>query len=216
MRRRLAFLALLALALCSAAAAELPDPALDPPAAKGAGAQTAVFAGGCFWGVQAVFQHLNGVISATSGYSGGAAASARYDIVSGGRSGHAEAVRVVYDPARISYGQLLKVFFAVAHDPTQLNRQGPDHGTQYRSAIFTTGPEQERVARSYVAQLDRAGTYPARIVTAIGPLIAFYPAEDYHQDYLRLHPDQPYIVINDLPKLAELKRRYPGLYRASN
>lgn len=183
-------------------------------AAAGAGqTQTAVFAGGCFWGVQAVFQHVSGVVSATSGYAGGEAASARYEIVSGGKSGHAEAVRVVFDPAKLSYGQLLKVFFAVAHDPTQLNRQGPDYGTQYRSAIFTTSPEQEEIVRAYVAQLDKDRIYPGRIVTQIGPLKAFYPAEDYHQDYLRLHPDQPYIVTNDLPKLAELKRRFPALYR---
>lgn len=192
---------------------KLPDPALDTPPTKGAGQQTAVFAGGCFWGVQAVFQHVNGVVSATSGYSGGDAASAHYETVSEGRSGHAESVRVVFDPAKISYGQLLKVFFSVAHDPTQLNRQGPDSGTQYRSAIFTASPEQERIARAYVAQLDRAKAYPARIVTQINPLNAFYPAEDYHQDYLRLHPDQPYIVFNDLPKLAQLKRQFPSLYR---
>jgi len=194
-------------------AVELPDPALAPPSSKTSGQQTAVFAGGCFWGVQAVFQHVNGVISATSGYSGGDAGSAHYEIVSEGHSGHAEAVRVVYDPAKISYGQLLKVFFSVAHDPTQLNRQGPDSGTQYRSAIFTTSPEQEKTARAYVAQLDRAKAFPARIVTQINPLNAFYRAEDYHQDYLRLHPDQPYIVFNDLPKLAQLKRQFPGLYR---
>ena len=215
--RSLVIASLLALCPIAASAAgsaarALPDTVLDAPLAKGA-AQTAVFAGGCFWGVQAVFQHVAGVASATSGYSGGAAASARYDVVSGGKSGHAESVRVVYDPAKVSYGQLLKVFFAVAHDPTQLNRQGPDHGTQYRSAIFTTSAEQEKLARAYVAQLDQAGVYSARIVTQIAALTVFYPAEDYHQDYLRLHPDQPYIVINDLPKLAELKQRFPTLYR---
>ena len=192
---------------------KLPDPAQDIAASKRPGQQAAVFAGGCFWGVQAVFQHLNGVLSATSGYSGGEASSARYETVSGGRSGHAEAVRVVYDPAKISYGQLLKVFFSVAHDPTQLNRQGPDRGTQYRSAIFAADAEQEKTARAYVAQLDQAKAFPARIVTQIAPLSAFYPAEDYHQDYLRLHPNQPYIVINDLPKLAALKQRFPTFYK---
>lgn len=192
---------------------KLPDPAVDAPLNKAAGQQVAVFAGGCFWGVQAVFQHVNGVLSATSGYSGGDAGSARYETVSGGRSGHAEAVRVVYDPAKVSYGQLLKVFFSVAHDPTQLNRQGPDHGPQYRSAVFTNGAEQEKIVRAYVAQLDQAKAYPARIVTQVAPLATFYPAEAYHQDYLRLHPNQPYIVINDLPKLAALKREFATLYR---
>lgn len=200
------------------AAIDLPDPEAE---AKGtgnaapAGSQpaTAVFAGGCFWGVQAVFQHVTGVISARSGYAGGDAASAHYDIVARGASGHAESVSVVYDPARISYGQLLKIFFSVAHDPTQLDRQGPDLGRQYRSAIFTSGAEQEKIARAYVAQLDKAGIYASRIVTQIAPLQKFYVAEDYHQDYLKLHRLEPYIVINDLPKLEQLKQRFPALYR---
>ncbi|MCX7170334.1 MAG: peptide-methionine (S)-S-oxide reductase MsrA [Proteobacteria bacterium] len=191
----------------------LPDPALDAPLNRISGQQTAVFAGGCFWGIQAVFQHVNGVISATSRYAGGDSISAHYEMVSSGRSGHSESVQVLYDPAKISFGQLLKVFFSVAHDPTQLNRQGPDAGPQYRSAIFTTSLEQNRIARAYVAQLDQAKIYPARIVTQINPLKVFYPAEDYHQDYLRRHPAQPYIVINDLPKLEQLQRQFPDIYR---
>ena len=212
--------ALLALILSWPAAsgeamATLPDPVLDAPLVKTPGRQTAVFAGGCFWGVQAVFQHLNGVISATSGYAGGGAASARYDQVSGGRSGHAEAVSVVYDPARTSYGQLLKVFFAVAHDPTQLNSQGPDSGSQYRSAIFAANAEQQRLARAYVKQLEQGKVFAAPIVTQINApdSYTFYAAEDYHQDYLKKHPEQSYIVINDLPKLAQLKRQFPTQYR---
>ena len=190
----------------------LPAPAVDIPAAAAKGPQKAVFAGGCFWGVEAVFRHVKGVSSAVSGYAGGTAATADYMQVSSGTTRHAEAVEVTYDPAKVSYGQLLKVFFSVAHDPTQLNRQGPDHGTQYRSAIFTSGDEQKRVAQAYVAQLDRAKVYAGPIVTEIVALPAFYRAEDYHQNYLALHTTQPYIVFNDLPKLANLKTQFPDLY----
>ena len=199
----------------AAATGMLPDAAVNAPLAKAKGEQSAVFAGGCFWGVQAVFQHVGGVISATSGYSGGAAASANYEAVSGGDTGHAEAVKVVYDPAKISYGQLLKVFFAVAHDPTQLDRQGPDTGSQYRSAIFYANPEQRRIAEAYVDQLQRARLFAKPVVTQIAALTAFYPAESYHQNYAALHPTSMYIVINDLPKLAQLKADFPALYRAA-
>jgi peptide-methionine (S)-S-oxide reductase len=199
---------------CSAAdsAVTLPAPALDIPAASAKGPQTAVFAGGCFWGVEAVFRHVKGVSSAVSGYAGGAANTADYQMVSSGTTGHAESVKVTYDPAQVSYGQLLKVFFSVAHDPTQLNRQGPDTGTQYRSAIFTTSDAQKRVAQAYVAQLDKEKVFGRAIVTEVAALPAFYPAEAYHQNYLALNPTQPYIVFNDLPKLANLKTKFPDLY----
>ncbi len=190
----------------------LPTPAVDVPAASAKGMQTAVFAGGCFWGVEAVFRHVKGVSSAVSGYAGGTTRNPDYNMVGTGTTGHAEAVQVVYDPAKVSYGQLLAVFFSVAHDPTQLNRQGPDHGTQYRSAIYTTSDEQQRVAKAYVAQLDKAKVFPQPIVTEIATLPVFYPAEEYHQNYLALHPTQPYIVYNDLPKLANLKSQFPNLY----
>jgi peptide-methionine (S)-S-oxide reductase len=196
-------------------AVTLPPPVLDIKAPAVQGLQTAVFAGGCFWGVEAVFRHMKGVSSAVSGYAGGAADTASYEMVGSGTTGHAEAVKVTYDPAKVSYGQLLMVFFSVAHDPTQLNRQGPDRGTQYRSAIFTTGDEQKRVAQAYVAQLDRANLFGKPIVTEIVALPAFYPAEAYHQNYLALHPTQPYIVFNDLPKLANLKAQFPGMYAAN-
>ena len=210
----LAGLALLALVGAAGAAetAKLPGPATDIPAAMATGPQKAVFAGGCFWGVEAVFRHVKGVTGAVSGYAGGSAATANYMTIGTGMTGHAESVEVTYDPAKVSYGQLLKVFFSVAHDPTQLNRQGPDHGTQYRSAIFTSNAEQKRVAQAYVAQLNAAKVFPAAIVTEIVPLPAFYAAEDYHQNYLALHPTQPYIVYNDLPKLANLKTEFPDLY----
>jgi len=196
------------------AAVALPDPAVDTPLAGTAdGKATAVFAGGCFWGVQAVFQHVKGVRTAVSGYAGGAADKAHYEIVSTGSTGHAESVEVVYDPATISYGQLLKVFFSVAHDPTELNRQGPDSGTQYRSAIFYTSPDQKRVAQAYIAQLQAAKVYPQPIVTEVTALPAFYAAEGHHQDYATLHPDSFYIAINDLPKVANLHQRFPSLYR---
>jgi peptide-methionine (S)-S-oxide reductase len=177
------------------------------------GEQTAVFAGGCFWGVDAVFKHVKGVSDVVSGYAGGAAATAHYDLVGRGDSGHAESVRVRFDPSQVSYQQLLQVFFSVAHDPTELNRQGPDEGTQYRSAIFYTSPEQKAAARSYIDQLNSAHAFPRPIVTQLSPLQAFYPAEAYHQNYLALHPNQPYIVFNDMPKLKQLRDQFPKLYQ---
>ena len=196
----------------SGSAGPLPEPKIDAPLASQSGNQTAVFAGGCFWGVEAVFEHLKGVSKAVSGYAGGNVAKPSYEQVSSGRTGHAESVRVTYDPARVSYGQLLKVFFAVAHDPTELNRQGPDVGTQYRSAIFYTDDEQKRIAEAYIAQLQAAHSFARPIVTEVTRLKAFYQAEAYHQNYLEQHPNQPYIVFNDLPKLANLKREFPALY----
>jgi peptide-methionine (S)-S-oxide reductase len=179
------------------------------------GEQKLVVAGGCFWGVQGVFQHVKGVSRAVSGYAGGAKETAHYDRVSQGDSGHAESVEITYDPKEVSVGELLRVYFSVAHDPTQLNRQGPDVGTQYRSAIFVTSPEEEKIVRDYIAQLSSAKAFSAPIVTRLEPLEAFYPAETYHQDYLVRHPAQPYIVYNDLPKIDNLKRLFPSLYRAS-
>lgn len=190
----------------------VPVAVVDTPLAAARSQQTAVFAGGCFWGVQAVFSHIKGVISATSGYSGGSAKTAEYEIVSTGETGHAESVKVTYDPSEVTYGQLLRVFFSVAHDPTELNRQGPDEGTQYRSVIFYTGDEQKRVAEAYVAQLGAARVFPRPIVTQIVPLRAFYPAEAYHQDFFAHHPDNPYILINDAPKVAHLRQEFPDLY----
>jgi peptide-methionine (S)-S-oxide reductase len=192
--------------------AAFPGPAADATLAASHGEQTAVFSGGCFWGIQAVFQHVKGVSSATSGYSGGSAATAEYEVVSTGETGHAESVKVAYDPAVITYGQLLKVFFSVAHDPTELNRQGPDTGSQYRSVIFYNGDEQERIAEAYIAQLNQAKVYGGPIVTQVVPLKAFYPAEAYHQNYATLHPDDPYIVFNDAPKVAHLRQQLPDLY----
>jgi peptide-methionine (S)-S-oxide reductase len=196
----------------AASAAPLPDPATDVPKAAAKGQASAVFAGGCFWGVDAVFKHVKGVTGVTSGYSGGASKTAHYELVGTGATGHAEAVQVVYDPSQISYGQLLRVFFSVAHDPTQLNRQGPDVGTQYRSAIFYADPGQQRVAKAYIAQLQEAKSFSRPIVTELAPLNAFYPAEAYHQNYLAQHPENMYIVINDLPKLGELRKQFPDLY----
>ncbi|HEY0276499.1 MAG TPA: peptide-methionine (S)-S-oxide reductase MsrA [Paenirhodobacter sp.] len=192
----------------------IPAPAKDI-AVTAAGLQTAVFAGGCFWGIQGVFQHVNGVTNAVSGYAGGSADTAHYQVVSSGTTGHAESVRITFDPAKISYGHLLQIFFSVAHDPTQLNRQGPDRGTQYRTAIFPQTDEQATVARAYIDQLNRARLYEAAIVTTIEPGRAFYPAEGYHQDYLTNNPTQPYIVYNDLPKVARLGQMFPMLYRAT-
>ncbi|MDQ6770860.1 MAG: peptide-methionine (S)-S-oxide reductase MsrA [Gemmatimonadota bacterium] len=174
---------------------------------------TAVFAGGCFWGVEAVYDHVKGVKSAVSGYAGGDVATPSYEQVSGGDTGHAESVQVVYDPAQVSYGKLLQIFFSVAHDPTQLNRQGPDHGTQYRSAIFYKTSQQQKIAESYVSQLTAAKTFSRPIVTQVAKLKGFYRAEEYHQHYLEQHPTQPYIVINDLPKIAALKKQFPDVYR---
>lgn len=194
-------------------ASELPRPQKDIGAAAGEPMQTAVFAGGCFWGVEAVFEKLNGVADVVSGFAGGSKATAHYEIVSMGITGHAESVKVTYDPARITYGQLLTVFFEVAHDPTQLNRQGPDEGTQYRSAIFYATPEQRDVAQAYIAQLTAAKTFKRKIVTAVVPLEGFYPAESYHQDFLRRNPTYPYIVYNDLPKLDHLAKAFPDLLK---
>lgn len=193
--------------------AAFPKPAVDAPLAPSPGKGTAVLAGGCFWGMQAVFSHVKGVVSATSGYSGGDAWTARYEEVSTGTTGHAESVKVVFDPSQISYGQILLIFFAVGHNPTELNRQGPDYGTQYRSSIFYATPAQKKIAEAYVAQLDAAKIYSQPIVTRVVPLQAFYPAEDYHQDYLKNHPFEPYIVINDQPKLAQLKKEFPDFYK---
>jgi len=193
--------------------APFPAAAIDAPLATAKGQQKAVFAGGCFWGVQAVFDHLKGVSSATSGYSGGYVKSPSYESVSLGVTGHAETVSILYDPSQLSYGQLLMVFFSVAHDPTQWNRQGPDTGSQYRSAIFYTNEEQKRIAQAYIVQLDAAKVYSRKIVTKVEPFQAFYEAESYHQDYLKNNPHNPYIVYNDLPKLENLKKDFPGLYR---
>ena len=191
-------------------AVKIPPPAADAQGSDGI--QTAVLSGGCFWGVQGVFQHTAGVTSAVSGYAGGSQMTATYDQVSNGNTGHAESVQVKYDPKKISYGRLLQIFFSVVHDPTQLNRQGPDSGTQYRSAIFTTSDEQKKVAEAYIAQLNAAKVYPRPIVTKVGPLQGFFPAEAYHQDYLTLHPNQPYIAYNDLPKVENLKKLFADNY----
>jgi peptide-methionine (S)-S-oxide reductase len=190
----------------------IPNPTVDATVATSKTEQTAVVAGGCFWGIQAVFQHVKGVVNATSGYSGGAAKTAEYELVSTGETGHAESVKIIYDPSQITYGQLLRVFFSVAHDPTQLNRQGPDSGTQYRSVIFYSSDEQKRIAEAYIVQLDKARVFPRAIVTQVVPLKAFYPAETYHQDYAANHPNNPYIVYNDAPKVAHLHQQFPDLY----
>ena len=191
----------------------VPAPVLDEQASAGATSETAILAGGCFWGVQGVFQHVKGVTAAVSGYTGGAAATAHYDDVSTGSTGHAESVRVTFDPHRISYGQILQIYFSAAHDPTELDRQGPDSGTQYRSAIFPTSEEQARVARAYTAQLDQAHVYGGRVVTTIESGKSFYPAEAHHQDFLARNPTYPYIAYNDIPKVEAVKRLYPALYR---
>jgi len=215
----LAFVGLAALAGVSISATtaeeahKIPPSALDEPAGAPDSA-VAVLAGGCFWGVQGVFQHVDGVASAVSGYDGGAASAAHYDMTSQGDTGHAESVRITYDPHKISYGRILQIFFSVAHDPTELNRQGPDEGTQYRSAIFPSDAEQNRVAKAYIAQLDQAHVFGAPIVTTIETGKTFYPAEAYHQDFLAKNPTYPYIVINDLPKIEALERLFPELYRA--
>lgn len=190
----------------------IPPPALDASAA-GAAQEKAVIAGGCFWGVQAVFQHVKGVTSAVSGYAGGQAATADYDTVSGGRTGHAESVEITYDPKQVSYGQLLQIYFSVAHDPTQLNRQGPDSGTQYRSTVFPANDDQRKVAEAYIAQLNKSGVYPKALATTVEPLKAFYPAEGYHQDYLVRHPYSMYIMVNDVPKVENLAKTFPAAYR---
>jgi peptide-methionine (S)-S-oxide reductase len=188
-------------------------PVIDNPKSSGP-PQTAVIAAGCFWGVQGVFEHVRGVQKAISGYSGGSKRTAEYETVSGGLTGHAESVMITFDPAQISYGQILQIAFSAVHDPTELNRQGPDVGTQYRSAIFYANPEQRRIAESYIAQLNLAHAFSRPIVTQVTPLDGFYPAEDYHQDYLVRHPSAPYIAYNDLPKVESLKREFPDLYAA--
>jgi peptide-methionine (S)-S-oxide reductase len=193
-------------------ATALPDPKADEPLATAKGSETVVFAGGCFWGIQAVFEHVKGVTKATAGYSGGRVKNPSYEEVSSGTTGHAESVEVVYDPSKVTFGQLLKIFFSVAHNPTELNRQGPDVGTQYRSAIFYETPDQQRIAQSYVAQLTDVQVFSSPIVTQIVPFSAFYRAEDYHQDYALHNPDNPYIAINDLPKVANLKKDFPDMY----
>jgi peptide-methionine (S)-S-oxide reductase len=207
-------LAITAFAVAPSRAAEdaviIPAPAADLPASDGT--QTVVVAGGCFWGVQGVFQHTAGVVNAVSGYAGGSKSTADYNVVSTGTTGHAESVQIKYDPKKISYGKILQIFFSVAHDPTQLNRQGPDSGTQYRSAIFTTNDEQKKVTEAYIAQLNAAKVYQKPIVTKVGPLEGFYPAEAYHQDYLTLHPNQPYIAYNDIPKVENLKKIFAENY----
>jgi peptide-methionine (S)-S-oxide reductase len=198
----------------AATAVTLPDPAVDQQNV-GDEPQVAVLAGGCFWGVQAVFQHTKGVQLALSGYSGGMKTNPTYEEVTTGRTGHAESVQIKYNPREISYGQILKIFFSVVHDPTQLDRQGPDVGTHYRSAIFYSNDEQKKIAEAYIAQLGQAGVFKAPIVTKVGPLVAFYPAEAYHQDYAIKHPTQPYIAIHDLPKVDNLKRLFPNMYRSN-
>jgi peptide-methionine (S)-S-oxide reductase len=196
-------------------ARSISPPALDEPANSTATSEVAVLAGGCFWGVQGVFQHVDGVTSAVSGYAGGAPNTAHYEMVGTNTTGHAEAVQITFDPRRIRYGHILQVYFSVAHDPTELNRQGPDVGSQYRSAIFPTNAEQTRIAEAYIAQLNQAHVFGAQIVTKIEAGRDFYPAEDYHQDFLTRNPRYPYIVINDLPKIENLKRLFPDLYRAA-
>jgi peptide-methionine (S)-S-oxide reductase len=193
-------------------AVRIPAPVQDEKAA-GAHTETAVFAGGCFWGVQGVYEHVKGVKQVASGYTGGAANTAQYETVSEGDTGHAESVQITYDPTQITYGRLLQIFFSVAHNPTQLNYQGPDHGTQYRSAVFPQNAEQRGIAQAYIAQLNGAKVFSAPIVTKVEDFKGFYPAEQYHQNYLVLHPDSPYIAINDLPKIGFLKQMFPNLYR---
>ncbi|HTN99021.1 MAG TPA: peptide-methionine (S)-S-oxide reductase MsrA [Nordella sp.] len=214
--RLLAVLAAILAGSASLAAAQegiaIPSPALDEPVTS-ARTETAILAGGCFWGVQGVFQHVDGVANAVSGYAGGAPDTAQYDTVSGGTTGHAESVKITFDPSKISYGRILQIYFSVAHDPTELNRQGPDVGTQYRSAVFPVSAEQVKVATAYIGQLGQAKIFDAAIVTRIEPDSSFYPAEAYHQDFLTLNPTYPYIVYNDLPKVANLKRLFPALYR---
>ena len=217
-RLRFRILALVPLVVtlgCNVATAmvAIPDPVVDAPLAATKGEQTAVLAGGCFWGIEAVFEHVKGVIDAASGYAGGSAGTANYERVSTGRTGHAEAVRIKYDPSQISYGQLLKIFFSVAHDPTQLNRQGPDIGTQYRSAIFCVDENQKRIAQAYIDQLNKTNVFESPIVTTVAVGSPFYVAEAYHQDYVVHHPNQPYIVMHDLPKVANLRKEFPNLYR---
>ncbi len=204
-----------ALACQAGSGAPVPPPLVDEAKTPAPAKETVVLAGGCFWGIQAVFQHVKGVISATSGYSGGTLKNPDYETVSSGTTGHAESVQITYDPSQITYGQLLRIFFSVAHDPTELNRQGPDEGTQYRSIIFYNNDGQKHIAETYIAQLDQAKIYRHKIVTEVVPFQAFYPAEAYHQNYATLHPDNPYIVYNDAPKVANLRREFPDTYRGN-
>jgi peptide-methionine (S)-S-oxide reductase len=190
----------------------MPAPTVDATLTATKAEAKAVVSGGCFWGIQAVFQHVRGVTRAVSGYAGGQASTAHYEMVSTGRTGHAESVEVTYDPSQVTYGQLLRVFFSVAHDPTQLNRQGPDEGPQYRSMIFYAGPEQQRIAEAYIEQLNQAHTFPRAIATKVAALDRFYPAEDYHQDYATKHPGDPYIMFNDAPKVEHLRTTFPEWY----
>ena len=196
----------------SGASAAVPSPVVDEAKAEAKGKETAVVAGGCFWGIQAVFQHVKGVHSATAGYSGGTVKNPDYEMVSSGETGHAESVQIVYDPSQVTYGELLRVFFSVAHDPTELNRQGPDEGTQYRSVIFYGSDQQKKIAEGYIAQLEQAGVYRHKIVTQVVGLQAFYAAEGYHQNYATIHPNDPYIMFNDAPKVANLKKEFPELW----
>ena len=217
MKKSLALLAALVFGIGCQAGAEtlnrgIPAPAVDAPAAQAGSSEVAVLAGGCFWGLQGMFQHVKGVKNVVSGYAGGDKATAHYEMVGTETTGHAESVQITFDPKQISYGELLRLYFSVAHDPTQLNRQGPDSGPSYRSEIFFTTPAQEKIARAYVDQLTKAKVFSSPIVTKIEPLKGFYAAEDYHQDYLINHPSQPYIVFNDLPKIAALKKVYPQYY----
>ena len=211
--RLMVLLPLLASVACSTGRGQIPPFAGDPQAPASKGKQTAVFAGGCFWGVDGVFKHVKGVSSVVSGYSGGNAATAQYEAVSTGTTGHAESVKITFDPSQVSYSELLRVFFSVATDPTQLNRQGPDTGTQYRSVIFYANEDQKQTALAYIGQLDKAKVFSAPIVTQVVPLKAFYPAEEYHQNFLARNPHYPYIVFNDLPKLRELQKQFPDLYK---
>ncbi|NDQ57442.1 MAG: peptide-methionine (S)-S-oxide reductase MsrA [Acidipila sp.] len=211
--RALALLPLVAAVACSTVHGQVPEFAAKPQVPVARGEQTAVFAGGCFWGVDAVFKHVKGVSSVLSGYAGGNAGTAQYETVGSGSTGHAESVKVTFDPAQVSYAQLLRIFFSVAHDPTELNRQGPDSGTQYRSAIFYVNDEQKQVAQDYIAQLDQAKVFSSRIVTEVTPLKGFYPAEQYHQNFLARNPTYPYIVFNDLPKLRALQKQFPAQYK---
>ena len=197
-----------------AGSSSLPAPTLDEPLATTSSQQSIVLAGGCFWGIQAVFEHVKGVTSATAGYAGGTSQTADYETVSSGGTSHAESVKVIYDPSKITLGQILRVFFSVAHDPTQLNRQGPDYGTQYRSVIFYTNENQKKIAQAYIDQLTQAKVFTSPIVTQLNSNSAFYAAEDYHQDYATKHPDNPYIVFNDAPKVDHLRQQFPGLYKA--
>ncbi|MBK8161758.1 MAG: peptide-methionine (S)-S-oxide reductase MsrA [Gammaproteobacteria bacterium] len=215
LNRLIPFLASLPMAalLACAQAAPLPAPVVDIPATS-PGRETAVLAGGCFWGMQSVYRHVKGVIDVSAGYSGGTAETATYRMVSSGRTEHAEAVEITFDPAQVSFGSLLQIYFSVAHDPTQLNRQGPDRGTQYRSAIFYTSADQQRVARAYIDQLHAVEAFPRRIVTQVTPLEAYYVAEPHHQDYAERHPDDPYIVMHDAPKVRALRKEFPALYLA--